>query len=428
MALQTSGAISLDQIWIESQGSGFAGGSTSNMDVANIRNLLEASGKTINNTAGTAISFSDFYGAEAFGFGAATNTLASALFTQAGDNTSGGNMYAGIQIKVTWNSNNSHTIAYQDGTLFNPGGDFYTGGSSGSGSFTTSVNPETLQFRWVINSARIGHADTNSGNEFFRLNYNVNSTTTVNLQDISNPANTDYDYTSSWITCTPSNFGGSSINTQRFQLYVGANASPNEEFARATFTLNSGGYVRLEFRGQEGNVPSNGNVHAFHPVHTIQKNYVSSSNPTLSAVSWEEPENSCIMPDMFVYTQASGYEKVRDIVVGDRILAAGSLTDASVEDQYVEVTEVSPHNRSGYWDVKGLHITNDHPIWIGGAWVKVEDLDGRTSRAYVEEDSTPIYLGTTPGWYYVYGEDRISSDEAKLRQWIVSGEYAPTAE
>jgi len=78
--------------------------------------------------------------------------------------------------------------------------------------------------------------------------------------------------------------------------------------------------------------------------------------------------------------------------------------------------------------VKGLHITNDHPIWIGGAWVKVEDLDERTSRAYVEEDSTPIYLGTTPGWYYVYGEDRISSDETKLRQWIVSGEYAPTAE
>ena len=428
MALQTSGSISLNEIWVESQGSGFASGSTSNINAANIRNLVEASGKTINNTSGTQISFSDFYGAEGFGFGTATNTLASDLVTQSGDNGSGGQMYAGIQIKVTWNSNNSHTIAYQDGTLFNPGGDFYTGGSSGSGSFTTSVNPEILQFRWVVNNAILSHADTNSGNEVFRINYNVNSTTTVNLQDISNPADTDYDYTSSWITCTPSNFGGSSNNIQRFQLYVGANASPNNELAGATFRLASGGYIRLEFRGQEGNVPSNGNVHAFHPVHTIQKNYVSSSNPSLTAYSWDEPEESCIMPNMLVYTEANGYEEVRNIVVGDRILAAGSLTDASVEDQYVEVTEVSPHNRSGYWNVKGLHITNDHPIWIGGAWVKVEDLDERTSRTYVEEESTPIYLGTTPGWYYVYGDDRISSDETKLRQWIVSGEYAPTAE
>lgn len=428
MALQTSGSISLNHIFIEGEGSGYAGGFPSNMDGLNIRNLVEASGKTINNTPGTQISLSDFYGAEGFGFGAATNTIPSALVTQTGDNTNGGSMNAGIQIKVTWNSNNSHTIAYQDGTLFNPGGDFYTGGSSGSGSFTTSVNPEVLQFRWVVNNANLSHRDTNSGNERFRINYQVSGSTTVDLQNIVNPNDTDYDYTSAWITCTPTNFGGSNSNTQRFQLYTSANASPNNEQAGSFFTLDSGGYIRLEFRGQEGNVPNNGNVHAFHPVHTIQKSYISSSNPTLSAYSWDEPEDSCIMPDMFVYTQANGYEKVRDIVVGDRILAAGSLTDASAEDQYVEVTEVSPHNRSGYWDVKGLHITNDHPIWIGGAWVKVEDLDGRTSRAYVEEDSTPIYLGTTPGWYYVYGENRISSDESKLRQWTVSGEYAPTAE
>lgn len=428
MGLQTSGSISLDDIWIESQGSGYAGGSTSSTDVANIRNLVEASGKTINNTAGTQISFSDFYGAEAFGFGAATNTIASDLVTQVGDNTNGGNMYAGIQIKVTWNSNNSHTIAYQDGTLFNPGGDFYTGGSSGSGSFTTSVNPEVLQFRWVVNNANISHYDTNSGNELFRINYNVNSTTTVNLQDISNPNDSDYDYTSSWITCTPSNFGGSSNNTQRFQLYVGANASPNNEQAGSFFTLDSGGYIRLEFRGQNGNVPNNGNIHAFHPVHNIQKSYVSSSNPTLTAYSWDEPEDSCIMPDMLVYTQANGYVKVGNIVVGDRILAAGSLTDTSIVDQYVEVTEVSPHNRSGYWDIKGLHITNDHPIWIGEAWVNVEDLDSRTPKTYIEEDSAPIYLGTTPGWYYVYGEDKISEDSVKLRQWTVSGSYAATTE
>tara|TARA_B100000212_G_scaffold332574_1_gene300983 strand:- start:2218 stop:2898 length:681 start_codon:yes stop_codon:yes gene_type:complete len=60
MALQTSGAISLDQIHVEAGGTT---GTTCSLNDTDIRNLNEASGKTINNTQGTTIDFDDFYGA-----------------------------------------------------------------------------------------------------------------------------------------------------------------------------------------------------------------------------------------------------------------------------------------------------------------------------------------------------------------------------
>ena len=60
MALQTSGAISLDQIHVEAGGTT---GTTCSLNDSDIRNLTEASGKTINNTLGTTVDFDDFYGA-----------------------------------------------------------------------------------------------------------------------------------------------------------------------------------------------------------------------------------------------------------------------------------------------------------------------------------------------------------------------------
>tara|TARA_R100001509_G_scaffold41628_1_gene22334 strand:- start:11764 stop:12477 length:714 start_codon:yes stop_codon:yes gene_type:complete len=60
MALQTSGAISLNNIHVE------AGGTTEtqcSINDSDIRSLNEASGKTINNSTNTTIDFDDFYGA-----------------------------------------------------------------------------------------------------------------------------------------------------------------------------------------------------------------------------------------------------------------------------------------------------------------------------------------------------------------------------
>lgn len=60
MTLATSGALSLNQIHVEAGGSS---GATCSLNDTDIRNLVEASGKTINNTQGTAVDFDDFYGA-----------------------------------------------------------------------------------------------------------------------------------------------------------------------------------------------------------------------------------------------------------------------------------------------------------------------------------------------------------------------------
>ena len=52
MALQTSGAISLDQIHVEANGTT---GTQASLNDSDIRNLNEASGRVINNTLGTYI-------------------------------------------------------------------------------------------------------------------------------------------------------------------------------------------------------------------------------------------------------------------------------------------------------------------------------------------------------------------------------------
>ena len=59
----TSGTISMADIHVEAAGSPYASSGTSSLNDADIRALNEASGYTINNTAGTTISIGDFYGA-----------------------------------------------------------------------------------------------------------------------------------------------------------------------------------------------------------------------------------------------------------------------------------------------------------------------------------------------------------------------------
>tara|TARA_R110002096_G_scaffold104389_1_gene230025 strand:- start:513 stop:1136 length:624 start_codon:yes stop_codon:yes gene_type:complete len=63
MALQTSGSISLNQIHVEASNSATQSGSTVSLNDSDVRGLTAGAGKTIDNTAGSAIDFSDFYGA-----------------------------------------------------------------------------------------------------------------------------------------------------------------------------------------------------------------------------------------------------------------------------------------------------------------------------------------------------------------------------
>lgn len=60
MALQTSGSISLNQIHVEASNSGYASGNVVSLNDTDVRGLTAGAGKTIDNTAGSAIDFSVF--------------------------------------------------------------------------------------------------------------------------------------------------------------------------------------------------------------------------------------------------------------------------------------------------------------------------------------------------------------------------------
>lgn len=100
MALQTTGAISLNDIHQEAGGTS---GTTASVDDTDIRGLNEASGKTINNTAGTQVSFSDFYGASGLVIDIANGTFSDLAL----DSTA--------SVFLTLNTNGS--ISKDDGNL-----------------------------------------------------------------------------------------------------------------------------------------------------------------------------------------------------------------------------------------------------------------------------------------------------------------------
>lgn len=83
MTLATSGALSLNQIHVEAGGSS---GATCSLNDTDIRNLVEASGKTINNTGGTAVDFNDFYGAAVIDLGASGTSGTKTTTTGSGKN------------------------------------------------------------------------------------------------------------------------------------------------------------------------------------------------------------------------------------------------------------------------------------------------------------------------------------------------------
>lgn len=77
MALQTSGQISLNDIHVETSGSGVSG-TTATINDADIRGLTAASGYTIPTGSGTTIDFADFYGASSLSTMTTTNYMRQA--------------------------------------------------------------------------------------------------------------------------------------------------------------------------------------------------------------------------------------------------------------------------------------------------------------------------------------------------------------
>ena len=101
MALQTSGAISLNQIHIEAGGSS---GTSVTINDADIRGLNAASGYTIPTGSGTTIDFGDFYGASS-SHTVTEGSASSGGTSQYGYNNQGSGTFGSIS-PTTWSSAN----------------------------------------------------------------------------------------------------------------------------------------------------------------------------------------------------------------------------------------------------------------------------------------------------------------------------------
>lgn len=292
MALPTSGSISLNQIFVEAN-SPYASGFESNVDRHDIRYLVEATGKDINKTAGTQISFSDFYGATKFEFGGADDssspsfdTAPNGTFTQTYDNTSGGQAYAGTRIQVGLGSSSTNVnVTYHDDTS---GPSLGTATNSGTDAFTFTINPywdpstaavrnanHGLQWRWAVSGLNIdyvgGHSsETVKFGYFSGASFVSQQSYAGNNGDVSNAS-----FTTSWNTWNP-------VPNVALNFKVFASALETTGPSQTVVTLSSGGYMRLEFRQKDDDTTADH--------HYVRKNYVSGTDPRFQATSYEEPD------------------------------------------------------------------------------------------------------------------------------------------
>lgn len=373
---------------------------------------------------------SEFYGytqADPFAWSTTLTTVPSAYFTAEGFDTGGAGFHevsVGTRIDARWYSN-AMQITYEDYVFSETSSSNVTSQSSSVNIFFTGgvSTISSIQARWRIIDGNFSVSATDPANTveaLYKTNgHNVTSSNDTTTQTIrsSGQSGLNQDFTGSYVTITPSTYNGNVLQSFAIQ----ANSRGDNDTTRLRLT-GSGDSINLDIRVTRTNNTST--------THTIRKPYVSSVNPELDAFSFEPPDFTCIMPDMLVIANGK-FKRVGDVQVGDMIRAQKNLYDRSAGDMDVMVKEFRAHTRSGYWDVGGIHITNDHPVWLSDGtnwqWVKVEDMrpDMRSpsspERRYIEGSVDPIYLETVPGWYYVF-----SADKSKV--FTVSGNYATTTE
>ena len=336
-------------------------------------------------------------------------------FTSIQINQYGNTAVAGTVVKVTWNSNNSHTVQFGD---FTGSLNVNTQSYSSAQTFTTNATPSTLEVRWIFYQYDRIVSTAADSNDDIDINYHSANSQVFNGSNANSA--TDQTYTGPWQFCTPQAWGGANANTQysyiRATATGGGDAAQSQQDSININTDTSSQYVGLQYRANQNDI--------------ITFRNSLNTNASITAQSYTININfTCIMPDMLVLRKViiddlvhDEWVRIGDIEVGDHILAQGDLNDSNVSPQWAEVTEARTHNREGYWDVGGIHITNDHPVWLTddthSAWVKVEDMRDDIERTYVEGSVDPVYLGTTPGHYYVWDKD-------KNKVFTVSGDYAP---
>ena len=440
MTLPSSGQISMRDILLEKLGNPSLPPAAESVSLRGLSsdsyNDFTYTGGAASNIAGTPNSdepykVSEFHGYRGFDLtfpSNYTNTQiisAGSLWSQTDTDDNGGLAMCGTQLSITFTTTPFYALYYNPITGF----DYYSGSTNTSTNQTWLLGTKLtgcskIEARWVANDMDFDFDNTSSSDDVgwgisqylpgLSSQYGVMRAGT---QSAGGGDGTNIDYTGSWVEITPSALGGSGNNTVQFSLQVEARYGDAQGKEVEISSGSSTSYVGVEFR-----INSDDN--------NIKLVRSPSSGVSLRAVSYEYPEFTCIMPDMLVNVESRGHVRIGDVVVGDRILAKGDLNDDSVPDQYVEVTEARTHTRSGYWDVDGLHITNDHPVWLtdkndntNRQWVKVEDMLDGINRTYISEQVDPVYLETNPGWYYVF-----TPNAEQRHKTTVSGNYAPTTE
>lgn len=160
MALQTSGAISLDDIHVEAGGTT---GTTVSINDTDVRNLISS-------TPGTVVSFDDFYGASAVDIGIDDGALAD---LQASPATSSCSItfHTDGTISTTGNLTTYSDTHWYSPTTSNIGADYRIKVVSSN----NAVTGPTLSVYHVINSNRTWTLSTSSGT--------ANATLTISLAD-----------------------------------------------------------------------------------------------------------------------------------------------------------------------------------------------------------------------------------------------------
>ena len=318
-----------------------------------------------------------------------------------------------VEVKLTFNSNGSHTHETRD-VAGSGGSTFQTGGSFSS----SGGNPTILEARWIIVDGDI----TTDGGSTDKISIHINPGGTLSSasQDVRTGAQsnvTNHDFTGNWVTITPAVLGGAGANTQTHRLSLTAQSYSSSGDSVTLVTNASGDYVALELRANSDN----------NKIITLRSPNITNS-VDLEATSYEPPDFSCLLPTMQVRHETKGLIPISSVVVGDNIETIADLNNRSAGKVYTRVTENVIHNRSGYWNVEnGLKITNDHPVWLSdessSAWVKVEDMRPDINRTYHEGAVDTHYVGTEAGHFYAYYEN-VTFENPGLK-WIVSGNYSP---
>lgn len=292
MALQTSGSISLNDIFVEGN-SPYASGQQSDMNQHSVRYLVEATGRDISKGTSTPISFSDFYGATKFEWSGGDDSSAPSFdtadtnaFTMTDDDTTGGQAYAGTNIRlgVSGGSLTTITATYYDDTT---GPTLSTPSSAGSDTFSMSINPywdpganaarntdHGLEWRWAVSGLDVDFTNGHSQEAVYFGYYNVAQFVSQQSYVGTGGNINSGSFTTAWRTWNP--IANIALN---IKMYCKANETTGG-LSQTVVRLNTGGYMRIEFRQKDDGTTADH--------HYVRKNYVSGSNPRFQASSFEE--------------------------------------------------------------------------------------------------------------------------------------------